>query len=132
MTDPNPRTLATVKERSAGVCEFPRCSTPAAHTHHRDPRGMGGTRDPGANLAGNLLRLCGLHHDWIERHREVAYEFGWLVHTGVNPTTVPVLLRTQAYGVAWVLLSDLGHVTWIDPDGHRLALPSDRHEVPGA
>ena len=53
---------------------------------------MGGSRDPLTNGMGNLICLCRVCHDWIERHRADAYRDGWLVHRWEDPGSVPILL----------------------------------------
>lgn len=84
------------------ICGLLRSDT----AHHRDPRGMGGTRNPAANSAANLILVCDPCHRQLESHRETAYDEGWLVHTDVDPSTVPVRL-----GTAYFLLSDDGQRT---------------------
>jgi len=41
----------------------------------------------------NLIAVCGSGttgcHGWIENHRGESYRRGWLVHTNVDPATVP-------------------------------------------
>lgn len=101
----------TVREgcilRSGGRCE--RCERPLHglpfSLHHRRPRGMGGTVRPDANLASNLLVLCGTGttgcHGWTEARRAEAFEEGLLIRQTDDPATVPVLLER-----GWVLLTD--------------------------
>jgi hypothetical protein len=67
--------------------------------HHRDDRGMGGTRRPGIDDLCNVLLLCGGRmggvlgcHGWIEGHFEAAVARGWRVPNGIDPATVPVVL----------------------------------------
>ena len=48
--------------------------------HHRQARGMGGSKsDPCVNLPANLIVVCFTCHDWIENHRTLSYAEGWLV-----------------------------------------------------
>ena len=85
----------------------------AATAHHRDPRGMGGTRSAAANRPVNLILVCDPCHRQVESHRADAYREGWLVHTDVDPATVPVWL-----GGAYFLLSDDGsRVLYTEPEG---------------
>lgn len=64
--------------------------------HHRDPRGMGGSkRDPHALV--NLVLLCGSAtsqggcHEAVETAaRRQAYIDGWLVPDGIDPAEWPV------------------------------------------
>lgn len=75
--------------------------------HHRQPRGMGGTRRPEANTPPWLLVLCGSAttpgscHQRAESHRTDAIAGGWLVPRGLDPTTVAVLIDR---GSRWVYL----------------------------
>ena len=62
--------------------------------HHRDPRGMGGSRgDPHALV--NLVLLCGSAtsrggcHFEVESQREQAKRDGWLVPMNINPEEWP-------------------------------------------
>lgn len=92
--------------RAGERCE--RCGAPGADIHHRRARGMGGSRDPHANLPGNLVLLCRGCHDWIESRRSWAYGQGWLIphDVRINPETVSV--PTAMHGR--VLLADDGSV----------------------
>lgn len=47
--------------------------------HHRCPRRMGGSSDPRINDPRNLVSLCTSCHDWIESHRDLARDQGWLL-----------------------------------------------------
>lgn len=92
-TGPSPLQRAEVIGRAHGYCE--RCGASCHHApysiHHRLPRGRGGR-----NELANLVLLCGsattpggCHHE-VERHRERAYDHGWLVPTGMEPAETPV------------------------------------------
>lgn len=77
--------------------------------HHRKPRGMGGTIDVAINNPSNLMAICGSGttgcHGWLESHREVAYEKGWLVHRYDDPAKVPAELD-QGVRKATLFLTD--------------------------
>lgn len=65
--------------------------------HHRQPRGMGGSKNKSVNSPSNGLLISGTGttgtHGWIESHRDVAVEKGWIVRQGVaQPVNVPVFL----------------------------------------
>lgn len=71
-----------------------------AHSfHHRQPRGMGGSRAPGRHAAHQLLLVCGSGttgcHGLIESQRALAYSHGWLVKHPIDPATVPVTVYGQ-------------------------------------
>ena len=41
------------------VCE--RCGSPAVHHHHKEPKGMGGSKE--RDVESNIVMLCHLHHE---------------------------------------------------------------------
>lgn len=90
------KTRRLLEERSGGICEM--CARAfATNTHHRRPRGMGGSKDPLTNSVVNLLRLCGSGttgcHGRIEANREWSYALGLLVRRTVSDVAaVPVNL----------------------------------------
>lgn len=105
-TGPTREQRAAVHTRAGGCCE--RCGdriTPwVDHSiHHRLPRGRGGR-----NSLSNLVLLCGSGvtgcHGQVESQRTAAYETGWLVETGIDPATKPVLVVLRGP----VLLTDDG------------------------
>ena len=90
-------------ERSSGRCE--RCGKHVASgrrgaqwsAHHRHPAGMGGSSVDWVYEISNCLILCGTGttgcHGWVESHRDLSREAGWLVPSGVQlPAEIPVLL----------------------------------------
>jgi hypothetical protein len=85
------------------ICGFDR----PEQAHHRRARGAGGSRRPDTNQASNGLAISGACHQMVESRRTLAYERGWLVRQGHNPTQVPVL----RYGSEWVLLDNTGTTT---------------------
>jgi 5-methylcytosine-specific restriction protein A len=115
-----------IDERSNSFCERCGCLALNGQAHHRRPRGMGGSRNPETNQAGNALWLCTTFdsvdggdgcHEWVESHRSEALEFGWLVPQHRTPSEVPVLRRGL-----WVLLSNDGsYLTIPEPAGGRVA-----------
>lgn len=103
-----------VMARSDGRCEI--CGDQGTNTHHRRPRGMGGSKNPDTNLPANLLRVCGSGnvsgcHGWLESHRHAAFDLGHLVHQGHDPSRVPVWL----HGRGFVLLDNRGGAQQCDP-----------------
>ncbi len=111
------KSLTVVMARAGSECEL--CGDRATQTHHRRPKGSGGSSDPATNRPSNLLRLCGFGsvtgcHFAIESDRTYAYDMGWLVHRRFNPADVPVLLLRPG----WVLLTDDGDY---EPTERRVA-----------
>lgn len=53
---------------------------------------MGGVSNAWTGLVSNGLLLCRDCHRWVEANRAAAYEHGWLVPIGGDPTATPVLL----------------------------------------
>lgn len=100
--------------RSGGMCEArtPRClagpdgrisdradGRPVRHSrHHRLPRGTGGSALPGQHSLDRLLIICGDGvtgcHGHIESARTWAFDRGFLVHRGMDPAAVPVVLAS--------------------------------------
>lgn len=78
---------------------------------------MGGTRWPGCNLPSNLMILCGSAttpgscHEFAETKRAAATAAGWLVPSGVDPLTEPVLVVG-------------GRFVWLDNVGRYLDEPA--------
>ena len=111
----SPGTFEKVWERDAGQCV--RCGLALVgarglswSVHHRRPRGSGGSKLKWVDLPGNLILLCGSGvtgcHGWVESHRAVARDKGWLVPlNGIRlPSAVPV--HHALHGV--VVLNDMG------------------------
>ena len=84
-----------MRERDGRACKV--CSRPLRYDegsiHHRQARQMGGTARHSVNDPANLALVCGSGttgcHGWIESHRELAYQMGWLVHSWEDPAEVP-------------------------------------------
>lgn len=77
--------------------------------HHRLPRGMGGSSDPVVNGAANAVTLCGSGttgcHGWIEQHRAIAEDHGYIVRRGIVP---PSGIRIKKSDGIWVMLTSSG------------------------
>lgn len=90
-----------VLNRAGSWCE--RCGKhPGEQMHHRQARGMGGSKL--RNGAHNLLYLCRPCHEQVEAHPAEAYEHGWKVRMGQDPADTPVWYRQMA----WVTLTPQG------------------------
>lgn len=109
-TGPSSAVVDAVIERAGFSCEI--CDHMVGDRrgvdfsiHHRRPRGMGGTRWPGANSPSNLMLLCGSGttgcHSVVESHRSGAVAAGWLVLSRTDPATVAVLVKRER----WVYLT---------------------------
>lgn len=123
-TGPTTAVKGLVLDRAGGCCEI--CGARlhdgtgwvVAHSHHhRRPRGAGGSSRADTNAASNLLLLCGsattpggCHAD-VEKSRERALAYGWLIHQGQDPGAQPVLVRDGWGGMRRVLLTDDGTYT---------------------
>lgn len=76
------------------------CGRVATDTHHRQPRGMGGSaRNADIHSPANLVSLCREHHSHTESRRAWAYGEGLLVRSGFDPAETPVRLSAGR----WVL-----------------------------
>lgn len=113
MTGPDRATRDRVRQRCRDCCELCGLLAVAGQIHHRRPRGMGGSSDPALNRPSNLVLLCWDCHRFVEQiQRRAAYEYGWLVPSGIRPDLHPFLLWGR-----WVLLTDAGAYVEIDePD----------------
>lgn len=100
---------ALVRERTNMLCD--RCGLRVHNPqyHHRKPRRMGGSKDTAIGQASNALLLHPNCHEWIERHRTISYEQGWLVASYQEPSEIPVVRAGDL-----VLLGDDGTATVID------------------
>lgn len=84
--------------------------------HHRLPRSRGGK-----HTAENIVTVCGSGtspdgcHLWIETNRQRAYEEGWLIYTGMDPASSPVLR-----GGAWLQPTVDG---WVEVQGGLVDSP---------
>lgn len=114
-TGPSPKVRAQVEGRDK-VCV--RCGVAAPRDedslHHRIPRGRGG-----GNAPENLILLCGSGttgcHGWVEKNRSAAYQYGYLVETGIDPADVPVAVAGQG----WRYPTSAG--LWIAPEEYEAA-----------
>jgi len=99
----SPAVQEIIRKRAKDRCEV--CTALAMYhqIHHRRPRGMGGSKDPMTGSAANALWVHPHCHARIESNREEAYERGWLVRQGMDPSTIPVKM-----GMLWYLLSEDG------------------------
>lgn len=83
--------------------------------HHRKPRGTGGVGRKDGDLAReirsitNCLILCGSGttgcHGWIEQHRAIAEDHGYIVRRGIVP---PSGIRIKKSDGTWVMLTSSG------------------------
>lgn len=69
--------------------------------HHRRPRGMGGTRRESTNGPAGLILLCENCHSWVESHRDLARQRGFLVPQHAEPADVALIWHGQ-----WSWLAD--------------------------
>lgn len=90
---------AMVFARANGRCE--RCGSKAVRYqfHHRNARGMGGTRKVTLGLAWNALLLDPSCHDTVESRRTDALALGFLVRTNDDPAEIPVMLAWLGWSV---------------------------------
>ena len=79
------------------------------HFHHRTPRRMGGSNREDLGLPSNGLLLHPRCHDFIESHRKIAAQLGFLVGYGTLPRNSPIMLWN-----GWHWLTDDGKSIKID------------------
>jgi hypothetical protein len=91
------------------------CGARADDAHHRLPRAGGGTSLPLVAFGlANLVSLCRRDHDYTEttgRETGWAYDKGYILRHGQEPTAVPLL--TFQHG--WILLGNRGEITPTTP-----------------
>jgi hypothetical protein len=113
MAEPSRKVKDLVGSRAEWKCEV--CGLPLLGEyysfHHRRGRGMGGSKDPAANEASNLMLLHGSGttgcHGFITEHPATAKLNGWVVSRWSKPAEIPVLVFSQAPHM--VLLDDDGN-----------------------
>jgi hypothetical protein len=106
---------ATIYLRAGSRCEC--CGKVAGwdgwSRHHRQPRGMGGTKRD-VHQPSNMLLLCGSGttgcHGLVESERSWAYECGLLVRRPFEPGRVALLYHAMTHAPRWVTLDNLGGV----------------------
>jgi hypothetical protein len=83
---------AAVTARDDGRCR--KCSKPAHHIHHRQPKGHGGTSNPGqAHGMAYLVSLCADCHNYVHMNPAESYLTGFLLHAGTDPEMMPLVAR---------------------------------------
>ena len=88
-------------------CE--RCGTrhmQGLHMSHRQARGMGGSKTRGRphHRLSNVNALCAkCHLRFVEKYPTLAIAEGWKVKTGMDPSTIPILMYD-----GWHLCLDTG------------------------
>ena len=102
------KTRNTIKERAGNRCEMCGIRCDNGQIHHRQPRGMGGSRESESRAAANGLYLHERCHFNIERNRSDAYGNGWLVHKWEVSEEKPVLMWD-----GWKVLAADGTLTTV-------------------
>lgn len=105
------KTRDLIRARAKDRCELCGIRVQDAQIHHRQARGMGGSRDTDCRSAANGLYLHDRCHERIERNRTEAYENGWLVHKWESSGGKPVKMWD-----GWWMLADDGS---LEPVGSR-------------
>jgi 5-methylcytosine-specific restriction protein A len=100
-------TREAIKIRSGLRCDLCGARTTGGQIHHRQPRGMGGSKyDDVKGSSANGLYVHPHCHEEIESNRLRAISHGWLVVQADDPRKVPVRLWD-----GWWLLADDGTMT---------------------
>ena len=120
MTAVTIKVRALIIERSNARCERCGGTLNGIHgmsIHHRDARGMGGSKAPWLGEPPNLLALCGSGttgcHGRIEHEPAWAYKRGLLLRTGDRPDETPFMDSQDR----WWLLTGY--------DKHPMRMPHD-------
>jgi len=85
-------TRAAIIERADRRCEIDGIRLTNGQIHHRQPRGMGGSRLLQISSAANGLLLHPGCHAKVESDRTRSYMMGWLVRRGIQPHSREVKL----------------------------------------
>ena len=107
------KTRELIQERADYRCEI--CGIRMAYggqIHHRQPRGMGGSRNKEIASPANGIYVHMNCHAMVESIRSRAYTMGWLVHRGRSIGSQEVRLWD-----GWFLLTDDGLRLPYSPDG---------------
>lgn len=96
--------------RSDGCCDMCGLRVYAAHFHHRNPRRMGGSRNPALGSPSNGLLLHPKCHDYVESHRKESMYKGLLLAALDDPAERPARLVD-----GWFMLNGDGTKTAISP-----------------
>lgn len=104
--------------RTGWTCD--RCGLRAANGqfHHRSPRRMGGSDNPSLGLPSNGVLLHPSCHEYVETHRKVAAQLGFILGALTAPSEAPIYLWK-----GWHYLNDDGTLT-------ALSGPPPTHSVP--
>lgn len=120
-----------VRQRAGnGLAEDARCEACGiwlgrygGQVHHRDNRGMGGSKDPVINSIVNAALLCGNPVDLSTCHgkctasdRRMNAE-GWWLKEGQDPAQTSVLLHSPGGSGLEVWLTADGYYGYVPPDG---------------
>lgn len=101
------KTRSLIRQRAGSCCEICGIRTLTGQIHHRQPRGMGGSKAGHISTCANGLYVHPKCHSMIEQNRKRAYQMGWLVASGLQPESTATRLWD-----GWYLLT---------ADGQRLA-----------
>lgn len=124
-TGPSRAVRAAVWAREGGACAA--CGTSLAgwaySVQHRAARGIGGTSDPAANRAPNLVLLCGGAltgcHGLAEARDPVMHSRGFWIYSWESAALYPVALAG-------------GATVWLGEDGTYLTEPPEAEEAGAA
>lgn len=79
---------------------------------------MGGSSDPEISAITNALTLCGSGttgcHGWVEKHRAMAEDAGYLVRRGINTIAGT---RIKKLDGTWWLLTESGLAVEVEGTG---------------
>ncbi len=110
---------ALIKLRANNRCELCGSRLLGGHIHHRQPRGMGGSRTvESKGSAANGLWIHPGCHMTIELSRARALDKGWLIKQGQDPASTPVRLWD-----GWWLLADDGTMARVDGPTREVSGP---------
>ena len=95
-----------ILDRAGGRCDRCGLKVASGHFHHRNPRRMGGSDSIALGLPSNGVLLHPACHDYIESHRKVAAQLGFILGVLEDPVEWPIYLWS-----GWHYLNEDGTVT---------------------
>ena len=110
-TGPSQEVRETVRNRDHHRCIL--CGIPSGESHHRRPRGLGGTSLTWVNLPANLVTLCRRCHTEVESRREHYRELGFLIPFSSDEAEMIPLTYPDRY-------------VWLYDDGSQKVIPRRR------
>jgi HNH endonuclease len=117
-----PEVKERIYTRARGLCDRCGLSIPGGmHFHHRNPRRMGGSDNIALGLPSNGVLLHPRCHDYIESHRKIASQLGFILGADKDPMEWPIYLW-----FGWAYLNEDGTLERLD----HMPTVTERRQAP--